>query len=72
MTTVNFSFGNTMGIPSTGCVEYLYIEKELIPTVWMVKLILVHNAFLHLFRSFLCVCLTAWQQQAMYATQTAC
>ena len=24
-----------------GCGEYLYIEKELIPTVWMVKMILV-------------------------------
>ena len=27
------------GIPSKGCVKYLYIEKELIPAVWMVFLI---------------------------------
>ena len=30
-----------LGIPSTGCVKYLYIEKELIPAVWKVFLILV-------------------------------
>ena len=29
------------GIPSTGCVKYLYIEKELIPAEWKVFLILV-------------------------------
>ena len=35
-----------LGIPSTGCVKYLYIEKELIPAVWKVFLILVITSVL--------------------------
>ena len=36
-----------LGIPSTGCVKYLYIEKELIPAVWKVFLILVITSVLN-------------------------
>ena len=33
------------GIPSTSCVKCLYIEKELIPTVWKVFVILITSVF---------------------------